>query len=138
MDAMAINPHRLAVMLQLMSSKGVKRLTTNKMKTFEEYLKDITPNDFKSEDLKFIAEVMGVEMCLEIVKHLAGFPLNIPKNALDNFKNKYILEYYNGKNSRQLALETGFTKIHVCRMVRGGNENQLSLLDAPELAEEDE
>lgn len=100
-----------------------------KIKTFEEYLKDITPNDFTSADLKFIAEVMGVEMCLKLIRDLAGIPLNIPKNALDNFKNKYILEYYNGKNTRELARETGFTKVHVCRMVRGGNEDQLSLLD---------
>jgi hypothetical protein len=83
-----------------------------KMKSFEEYLQNLTPEDFPSEDMQFIAENLGVEASLFLLKNFEGSNLAVPQKLMNKLKMKYIQHTWNGTSFqlRRFSSEFGLSE----------------------------
>lgn len=99
---------------------------------------EITLEDLR-EDQQMIAEIIGMDKYIELVKRFAGTQIYIPK--LDDFernlRNKQICEEFNGYNYEQLAVKYGLTSTMIRIIVKdrtvqiksGVSKDQISMFD---------
>lgn len=61
--------------------------------------------DLTNEDMRLVADLLGLEVAYMLIKELGGIHLNVPKRGLCKLHEKYIQENFNGDNAKQLALK---------------------------------
>lgn len=71
---------------------------------FKPWMKDLTPDDMPNEDLRTLAEELGVETALKVIDAWGGLSINIPRNPFRIFITNYILKNYDGTRSCMIQL----------------------------------
>lgn len=71
---------------------------------FKPWMKDLTPDDMPNEDLRTLAEELGVETALKVIDAWGGLSINIPRNPFRIFIINYILKNYDGTRSSMIQL----------------------------------
>lgn len=88
------------------------------------WIKNITKENLPNEDLKIIAEILGLGVAIKMMCELPGMNIAIPKNATLKAKIQYIKQNYDGsKKSRyDLAKACGLSENYIYRIAksRGG------------------
>lgn len=87
--------------------------------TEERMLKELTPDDL-AEDYQMLAQAIGMDGLLNLVKHYGGMQIYIPKkdNLLRDMKVKEIRQKFNGRNIKQLVNEFGVSESFVYKVIR--------------------
>lgn len=73
----------------------------------------LTIDEMPNEDLRLVARKCGVEVANQLIIHLQGVSIHVPRRALKKATEKYIRENYDGHNVKELALACGFSVRHV-------------------------
>ncbi|MBR1626481.1 MAG: hypothetical protein IJ681_04975 [Bacteroidales bacterium] len=86
---------------------------------FEPWMEKATPNDMLNDDLKFVAETVGMRQALLLVFLLSGVYFYIPKNALRLVRDKHIINEYDGTKYtiNRLAKECDLTTRQIYRII---------------------
>lgn len=87
---------------------------------FQEWMKDVTPEDMPNDDLKFVAETAGIKSALIMILLLSGLTVTIPKNALKSLKEKHILNEYDGTkfSLNKLTVQCGLSQRYVYNLIK--------------------
>ena len=87
---------------------------------FKPWMENITIEDMPNDDLKFVAQCAGIKTALTLIFCLPGLILNIPKNALNNLKKRYIIKEYDGTKMtlNRLVVECNFSQRKVEGIIR--------------------
>lgn len=82
------------------------------------WINEIDINDLPNEDLKIIAEIIGIDIAIKMMCELPGIAISIPKNATLKAKIKYVKKHYDGsKKSRyKLAKECDLSENYIYRI----------------------
>ncbi|MBL7997462.1 MAG: hypothetical protein JNL32_02375 [Candidatus Kapabacteria bacterium] len=72
-------------------------------------LSEITHDDIKHNDLRMIADELGLEVALSFYEKFAGINILVPFNALREFQIEYIKKNYNKLHTKELALRLGIS-----------------------------
>ena len=67
-------------------------------------------SDMPHEELRWLAEKVGVPATMEILQRFAGMPLYLPRGAVDGLKKAYVRHAFDGGNTRELARMLGLTE----------------------------
>ncbi len=72
----------------------------------DDFLDELTLDDLAG-DQQALAELVGMDIYIDILREFSGCPLWIPKadEITKNIRDKKIRREYNGKNGRQLAIK---------------------------------
>jgi hypothetical protein len=94
----------------------------------------MTIDDLPNDDLKFIAEHMGINTALMLIVLLPGLTVTIPKNAFKLVKERYIMHNYDGTkySINKLALDCETTQRQIYKIVKRNlkhSPNALPLFD---------
>lgn len=83
------------------------------------WVQNITSEDMPNEDLRFIAEKAGLNAALALVLYTPGLIVSIPKNALKQVKDKYILNSYKWSkySLNELAVECGVSQRYIYKLL---------------------
>ena len=83
------------------------------------WVQNITSEDMPNEDLRFIAENAGINAALALILHTPGLIVSIPKNALKQVKDKYILNSYKWSkySLNELAVECGVSQRYIYKLL---------------------
>ncbi len=75
-----------------------------------EYRHKIKHDDLPDE-LRYVADLIGMEALLRLIGGFGGSPLNLPTigSIAKNARNRAICSEFNGKNYRELAVKYGLT-----------------------------
>lgn len=76
----------------------------------QEILETLTIQDIKHQDLRMVAELCGLDVAIKLYQRMAGITISIPRNALREFQEKYILENRNTVRAKELALMLNLTE----------------------------
>ena len=79
------------------------------------YFDDLQYEDL-TEDLKVVADYIGVEHTRVIMKIFRGTRLSIPSKPSNSFCTRYIKENYNGKNKYKILLHLGISNTKFYRI----------------------
>lgn len=84
------------------------------------WIKYITINDMPNDDLKVLAEKIGIEKTVETILELPGIAFTIPKKPFREAKERYIMEEYDGTkySINQLALACDLTTKQVYKIIQ--------------------
>ena len=79
---------------------------------------DLTVNDLPNDDLKIVADVVGLSTAVKLLQDLPGTLISIPKTGLNKCRNFYICKNYDGsKESRvDLAKKFGISERYIIQM----------------------
>lgn len=93
----------------------------------EDFFEKLTIDDLYSisKDVGDIAKLCGTEVAIRLLEHFPGTSVYVPKEGVVLLKKDYIRKNFNGKNSRELALETGYSQVHVYRILKEGKKDAL-------------
>lgn len=110
-------------------------------------LKNLRPEDMPNDDLKFIAEVCGIETAIALLKNVPGTNIYIPSSGYSFLMEQKIKnEFNNGISPNRLAVEYG-TSVQKIREIlkrkdvvkvtkitkdKNGIKKQLSIFEAIE------
>ena len=75
-------------------------------------------DDLPTQDLKDLAEIVGINKVKEIMIRMRGTRLNIPKSYGKVFHLKYIREHFNGNNHLSIARDLGISRASVYRYIQ--------------------
>jgi Mor family transcriptional regulator len=70
---------------------------------FEMFADDDLPND----DMRLIADLLGLEAAFLMILKLGGIQLIVPKSGLKKLAKKYIKAKFDGSNVKSLAIKCG-------------------------------
>lgn len=70
---------------------------------FELFAEDDLPND----DMRLIADLLGLEAAFLMILKLGGIQLIVPKSGLKKLAKKYIKAKFDGSNVKSLAIKCG-------------------------------
>jgi hypothetical protein len=79
-------------------------------------LEDIQPEDLPG-DLKFIAEVAGIDVVRLLLKHFPGMRIDIPVRPNREAVKRYIETHFDGSNAGPLASHLGISSRTVLRLL---------------------
>jgi len=79
----------------------------------------ITVADMPNNDMKLVAETMGVAFALALMRGLGGLQLSVPKNGLKKVFSRIIRDQYDGSNAKELALRFNLTERYVQQVGNG-------------------
>lgn len=84
------------------------------------WAKEITKEDLPNEDLRIIADLIGIDVAIKMMCNLQGINISIPQKATINAKIKYIKKHYDGtKKSRyKLAKICGVSEGYIYKIAR--------------------
>ncbi|MEW5821123.1 MAG: hypothetical protein AB1782_13100 [Cyanobacteriota bacterium] len=90
------------------------------MKTFDEFLKDLKPEDLPNEDIQFLASEGGIDLALKVIKEFPGHRFYVPMRALDDYKRKYIRTFCTGSRQDILhfAKELNYTQEAISKALK--------------------
>lgn len=95
------------------------------------WARDVSMDDLQNETIREMAELLGVDVAMQIVAAYSGAVIYIPK--LDSVyrvvRDRKIKEAYNGSNTKRLAQEYGVTESWVRRLIGGRLDGQLDMFD---------
>lgn len=76
-----------------------------------------TIDDLQDDEgsLSFLVDIVGLERTVEIAIKLGGILIYVPKRVKSRLMEKYVINHYNGQNSRALALKLGLSERTVYR-----------------------
>jgi len=79
---------------------------------------NLTVNDLPNDDLKIVADVVGLSTAIKLLQDLPGTLISIPKTGLNKCRNYYIYKNYDGsKESRvDLAKKFGVSERYIIQM----------------------
>lgn len=79
---------------------------------------NLTVNDLPNDDLKIVADIVGLSTAVKLLEDLPGILISIPKTGLNKCRNCYICKNYDGsKQSRvELAKEFGVSERYIIQM----------------------
>lgn len=85
-----------------------------------QWAKYITEKNLPNEEMEVLCSIIGLEATKKIMLAYQGSTITIPKLALSKYKDRYILENYNGtKLSRvYLAKECNVSERHIYNVVK--------------------
>lgn len=85
-----------------------------------QWAKYINEDDLPNEEMEVFCSIIGLEATKKIMLAYQGSTITIPKLALSKYKDRYILENYNGtKLSRvHLAKECNVSERHIYNVVK--------------------
>jgi Mor family transcriptional regulator len=98
----------------------------------KKWLQNITVDDMPNADMRMVAELCGVEVAIELMRHLGGINIYIPRTAEKEFLKKYVVERYNGHNAKELAIDLGISVRKVFNILNEKtkpSEDQLGLFN---------
>ncbi|MCM1009023.1 MAG: DNA-binding protein [Ruminococcus flavefaciens] len=77
----------------------------------DDFLDELTLDDLDGDQYD-LAECIGLEMYIKLVRTFAGLPITIPmpKSINKNARNRRIIKEFNGCNAKQLARRYGLSK----------------------------
>lgn len=85
--------------------------------TFDEMVRHMEYDDLPTEDMRLVADAIGVEATVRLMEGLGGLNITVPKMWKLKLVDKYIAE-----NShvpvKKLARETGFTPQFIYQRIR--------------------
>jgi Mor family transcriptional regulator len=85
----------------------------------EDFFGGLSIEDMPTEDLKLVARACGPDVAAKLLKELPGVTLYIPRSGITQVKKNYIRKNFNGSNAKKLAIETGYSEMHLYAIVRG-------------------
>ena len=85
----------------------------------------ITIDDMPNDDMRLVAETVGLEMAVTLMQHMGGITLSIPKLGMKKVAIRVIQKQYNGSNGKRLALKLGVTERFVSQVAneRGSKDD---------------
>lgn len=69
-----------------------------------QWAKYITENDLPNEEMEVLCSIIGLEATKKLLTNYPGYTITIPKQALSKYKDKYIIENYNGTKISRVHL----------------------------------
>ena len=98
---------------------------------YEPWMDNATPNDMPNDDLKFVAETVGMRQAFLFIFLLSGLTVYVPKNALKLVKERHIINEYDGTRYtiNKLAKECDLSQRQIYRIIsnhlqRSSNKDQ--------------
>lgn len=87
--------------------------------------KYITEDNLPNEEMEVLCSIIGLEATKKIMLAYQGSTITIPKQALSKYKDKYIIENYDGtKISRvYLAKECNVSERHIYNVTHENKNN---------------
>lgn len=84
------------------------------------WINNLTADVLPNEDLKIVAELIGLDVAIKMMDEIPGLIINIPKNGFRKARESYIAKNYDGgKKSRiKLALECEVTEGYIRKIGR--------------------
>ncbi|HNW37161.1 MAG TPA: Mor transcription activator family protein [Candidatus Ozemobacteraceae bacterium] len=83
----------------------------------------ITIDDMPNDDMRLVAETLGVQVAVDLLRHLGGITLSIPKRGLGKLAERLIRAEYDGSNAKRLAVQYGVTERFV-QIVANGQKGE--------------
>ncbi|HOW51789.1 MAG TPA: Mor transcription activator family protein [bacterium] len=92
---------------------------------------NMTLDDLPNEDLRMVAQDLGMDTALRLLRGFGGMVLSVPKTGLQKAGERYIKEFYGRLNVRQLVRETGICERQIYYILNGkqNEASQASLFD---------
>lgn len=87
----------------------------------ENLISSLKASDLPNEDVRYLADVIGLEAAQLLLERCAGMTFYIPLKMSKDFHRQYIAEHFTGtvRSARALAQELGITEQTVYRILRG-------------------
>lgn len=84
------------------------------------WMKNLTPDNMPNDELKLVAEFLGIDTTLELMDALSGCVINIPKYGFRKAREAFIIRNYDGtKMSRlKLSIECGVTESYIRELAK--------------------
>lgn len=76
----------------------------------KDILNTITIEDIKHPDMRLVAEQCGLDVAIKLYENMSGISISIPRNALREFQEKYILQHKSIYRTKELALMLNLTE----------------------------
>ena len=91
-----------------------------------EWAKYITEDNLPNEEMEVLCSLIGLEATKKLLITYPGYTITIPKQALSKYKNKYIIENYDGtKISRvHLAKECDVGERYIYNVIQNNGKNK--------------
>ena len=102
---------------------------------FLQYVKEnMSIDDMPTDDMRFLADAIGVPQTIEIMEKLAGARFFVPFNWSKNVAKRYIVENCGKLSVRELVIETGISDSVIYMLINRKMsdlqaKNQTSLFD---------
>jgi len=98
------------------------------------FFQKLTIKDMPNKDMEDIAKLCGIGTAVKLLQNFPGTYLYIPKGGMTQMVKNHICKNFNGSNSRGLALETGYSQVHIYRILHSGEkevpvDGQLDMFD---------
>lgn len=63
----------------------------------------LTPDDLRSDDLRWLAETVGMKAAVSLAMGYPGMSFYIPKRCQSDLKLRYLRKHYTGSNMREMC-----------------------------------
>lgn len=86
---------------------------------YKPWMDYIRPEDMPNDDLKFIAESVGIKSALALIFCTPGLTVTIPKNSFKEVKERYIMSKYDGTkySINRLAVDCGLSQRYIYKII---------------------
>lgn len=93
----------------------------------KKWLDDLKPEDMPTSDLKLVAETCGVETAIQLLEHMPGISIYIPKLERTDLVKSYIIKNFNGstESAKRLALDLNLSVNHIYNIVHRNTANTI-------------
>lgn len=89
-----------------------------KLKPEPVWAKYIMEDNLPTDDIRFIAEVMGLDITKKLMFNLPGFKLSIHAYCNQPYKKQYIIDNYLTESVAKLALDCETTTRYVYKVIK--------------------
>ena len=86
---------------------------------------DVSIEDFNSDELQMIAEIIGVESTIRLIQELGGINVAIPKKGLNVIKKRFLITNYDGNNMKRIAVTLGISSTYASRIIQDYSQDEL-------------
>lgn len=84
----------------------------------DEILAELRIEDLPNDELRDLAEIIGLEATVRMMCHWAGMQVRVPVTGLRNVQKKYVQAVYDGSNIGRIAQRLGITYRTVERYIK--------------------
>lgn len=84
------------------------------------WIKNLTYENLPNDDLKSLADIIGMELTIKVIFELAGIHISVPKNSGMLAKSAYVREHYDGtkKMRMKLAKDCDVSESYIYKIVK--------------------
>jgi len=68
------------------------------------WIEKLTPDNLPNEDLRLVANLIGLDVAIKMMDVLSGLTINIPKNGFRQARAGYIAKNYDGTKKSRINL----------------------------------